>query len=347
MNLVAKLNQFYDELAHEHRNPMLIETSRAMMQGYLNRWEREDADVRVRGIEVPFSLELPVPEDLPDWARPDKPRYVGGIIDSLIEVDGVLMATDMKTTKWANSAYWKELDSNPQLTQYSYALYAAGYDRVSFLWDVITKPSIEPKKLTKAAISDIESGVYCGWPVPSDVPEDGQESPELYQRRLFNWYVENPQKYERRAFDRNEAQLLRYVYSEHYMHSEMELCKDRGVIPSYSPRNFNACYSYGRLCEYSDLCTNVDSEMLGYTPRQKREGAPELGVTPSQSKCFLTCRQQWLYRYQQKIERTVKLESDALDLGSACHGGREVILAARLEDPIVLPLELGGPVQTN
>ena len=43
MNLVAKLNQHYDELAHKHAKPMLVETCRAIMQGYLHRWERDDA----------------------------------------------------------------------------------------------------------------------------------------------------------------------------------------------------------------------------------------------------------------------------------------------------------------
>lgn len=341
MNLVARLNQHYDELAHGHAKPMLVETSRGIMQSYLRRWEKDDARTKVRGIEVPFNIELPVPDDLPDWVKPKKPRYVGGIIDSIIERDGVLIATDMKTTSRLAENYWLELNTNPQLTQYSYALYAHTGQRVGFEWDVLVKPSIEPKKLTKAAVAELESGTYCGWPVSCGVPEDGEESPHLYQLRLLNWYMDNPQKFERRFYDRNEAELLSYVYNEHCTQSEMELCSVRGGDPSWSCKNFCACFSYGKLCDYHPICRGSDPQMLGYKSREKRKDAPELGVTPSQSKCFNQCRQQWLFKYGlNRIEPLVKQESDALDIGSLCHSGREVILGARLENPIVLPLEV-------
>lgn len=341
MNLVAKLNQRCDEMAHSGCSPLVAETARAIMQGYLHRWEKEDAKVRVRGIETPFCVQIPVPEDLHPDARPKQPRYVGGIIDSLIEVDGVLYATDMKTTSRLSEAYWQELSTNPQLTQYAFALYASGFERVGFFWDVIVKPGIEPKALTKAAVAELEQGTYCGWPVQEGVPEDGRECPSLYQLRLLNWYMDNPQKYERRYADRNEAELLQYVYNEHCTQAEMEICSLRGGDPSWSHKNFCACYSWGKLCDYHPVCRGTDPEMLGFKPREKREGVADLGVTPSQNRCFNHCRQHWLYRYVQRIEPVVKQKSDALELGTACHELREVILEARLEDPIVLPLELG------
>lgn len=341
MNLVAKLNQHYDELAHKHAKPMLVETCRAIMQGYLHRWERDDAKTVVRGIEVPFCIELPVPDDLPSWVKPTKPRYVGGIIDSIIERDGVMMATDMKTAKQVKDAYWVELNTNPQLTQYAFALYACGHNRVGFEWDVIIKPSIKPKKLTKAAVSEIETGTYCGWPITEGVPEDGQETPSLFQLRLLNWYMDGPHKFERRFFDRNEAELLQYVYNEHCTQSEMETCSLRGGDPSWSCKNFCACHSYGNLCDYHPICRGSDPDMLGYQPRQKKDGASDLGVTPSQSKCFNECRQKWMFKYVDRIEPISQQKSDALDMGSMCHSGRELILEARLESPIELPLVLG------
>jgi hypothetical protein len=343
MSMIAKLNRHFDEVAHTHENPKTVEVARSMMIGYYDRWEKEDAKTKVRGIEVPFCVELPVPDDLPPWVKPSKPRYVGGIIDSIIERDGIMMATDMKTASRVTESYWTELNTNPQLTQYAFAMYAAGYERVGFIWDVVLKGDLVQKKLSKAAIADINAGNYCGWPVDVDVPEDGVESNRLYGLRLLSWYMENPQKYERRFAYRTESDLLGYVYNEHCTQSEMGLCAVRGGDRSWSCKNFGACHSYGTMCDYYSLCLGNNPEMLGFQPRKKRDGVPDLGITPSQSKCFNTCRQQWLYKYgKYRIEPIVKPKSVALDLGTLCHNARELILAARLENPIVLPLELGG-----
>lgn len=340
MNLVAKLNQHYDELAHKHNNPMLVETSRAMMQGYLYRWEREDAATKVRGIEVPFSIALPVPDDLPAWCKPTKTRYIGGIIDSILERDGRILLMDLKTTKQLNDLYFKELYTNYQMTQYCLALYCAGYDKVSAEWSVIQKPTIEPKRLTKAMVAELESGTYAGWPVDLEVPEDGQESPRLYGLRLRSWYLERGDRYDRRIFDRSESEMLRHIYSSHVLQSEIERSSSLGGDPHLAyPENSFACRNYNSLCGYHPICSGFDSEKTGFKDREKRVGIGDLGMTPSQAGCWNLCRRKYKFQYVERIEPAVKERTEALDLGSLCHSGLEVLHAARLEDPIVLPME--------
>lgn len=342
MTPLAKLNAFYDQKLKEGEDPWDVETARAMMYGYFMKYEREDADVVVRGIEVPFCIELPVPDDLPEYMRPIKPRYIGGIIDSIIERSGEIHATDMKTAGYVSPDYWTELHTNPQLTQYQFVLYAAGYSDAGLEWDVVAKPGIEPKKLTIAAKEEIESlGTYCGWPVGRDVPGDGRESPELYGRRVMNWYEDNPTKFERRFYRRNEAQLLEFIYNEHFIQFEMEQSLLRGGDRSCSQKNFKACLNFGSICEYHPLCMGCDNARTLYQHRAlKADDKPELGVTPSQEAIFQSCRQKWLYRYgTDPIEPIVKKKTASQRLGTLCHAGREIILAERLQNPIVLPLE--------
>lgn len=347
MNLVAKLNQHYDELAHKHSSPMLVEAARAIMHGYLTRWEREDAKTIVRGSEVPFCMELPVPDDLPDWSRPKAPRYIGGVIDSIIERDGRVLITDMKTATNPDDDYFKELYTNPQLTQYCFVLYACGFDKVSAEWDVVTKYTIKPKKLTKAMVSELESGTYAGWPVNLEVPEDGEETPTLFGYRLRSWYLDRPDHFMRRTFDRNERELLDFLYSSHEVQSQMETTVERGAGHIYSQRNHFACKSYGSLCEFAPICSGFDSSLLGFKTREKREGVPDTGVTPSQIGLFNQCRQKWWFRYQDRIEPVVRKRVDALDLGSLVHSGRELLLSSRLEKEIILPLALGSPTEIS
>lgn len=340
MTVLSKLNQHYDEVAHNHPNPMLVETARAMMKGYACRWEQEDSSVKVRGIEVPFALELPVPDDLPEEAKPTKPRYITGVIDSLIEDGGRVWGTDLKTASWPSDAYWSELNTNLQLSTYALALYMAGY-QPDFVWDVLSKPGIKPKKLTKADVVDIQSGAYSGWPVTEGVPEDGQESPGLYGTRLFQWYLDNPTKFERRRYSRNEKELLDTVYWLHHNQHAVEDLQgklERGW--SHLPlRNYDQCSAYGSLCGFHPICSGRDSVKAGFDPRPVREGSFEVGISTSQLRCFSSCRQKWAFRYHERIEPKGGERSDATDLGSLCHAGREIVLGHRLENPIVLPLE--------
>jgi len=342
MTPLAKLNDFYDKQQDEGADAWDVETARAIMYGYWMKYEREDADIKVRGIEVPFCIELPVPDDLPEDLRPQQPRYIGGIIDSIIERNGEIHATDMKTAGYVSNDYWTELLTNPQLTQYQFVLYAAGFSDAGLEWDVVQKPGIEPKKLTKAAMAEINDlGTYAGWPVSREVPSDEKESPVLYGRRLMSWYEQYPDRFQRRFFRRNEKQLLEFIYNEHWMQSQMEQTRLRGGGQSCSQRNFRACLNYGSLCEYHPLCSDQCNAATLYKPRQLvADGKPELGVTPSQEAIFSACRQKWLYRYgEQPIEPVVKVKTKAQNLGTLCHAGREVLLADRLVDPIVLPLE--------
>jgi hypothetical protein len=340
MSMIAKLNEFYDETAHKHPSPMRCETARSMMIAYADRWEKEDKTTRVRGIEVPFKIALPVPDDLPSWAKPTKPRYIGGIIDSILERDGRLLLMDLKTVKQLSDEYFKELYTNYQMTQYSLALYCAGYDKLSTEWSIIQKATIEPKKMTKPMIAELESGSYAGWPCDLEVPEDGQESPKLYGLRLLSWYFEKNDRFMRRTFERSESEMLQHIYFSHVLQSEIELSALKGGDLNLTyPANLFACKNFNSLCGFHPICSGFDPEKTGFKERTKRDGVGDLGLTPSKAGCWNLCRKKFMFQYVDRIEPAVAERTEALDLGSLCHAGLEILHAARLEDPIVLPIE--------
>jgi len=341
---LAKVNNYLDEQRQQGADEWTVETARAMLYGYFLRYEKHDADLVVRGIEVPFSIELPVPDDLPEEWRPQSPRYVGGIIDSIVERDGKLYATDLKTASWASDAYWQELYTNNQLTQYKFAMFAAGFEGAKLEWDVVVKPGIEPKKLTLAAKEEVSRGNYCGWPVPTSIPEDGRETPVLYGRRLASWYEDRPDSFQRRAYDRSPEQLVDFIYQQHRLATLAEQLSLKGGDPIYlhGHRNQHACNRFGGgLCDYHGLCSgHTDPAKAGLRLKEASETVRlDLGMTTSQSKILSSCQAEWYYKYQSKLEPMVKKKAKALDLGSLVHAGREVLLADRLENPIVLPLE--------
>lgn len=339
--IIYRINEHYDEVAHTASDTMQVETARAMILSYAMHYEKVDAATKVRGVEVPFCVEIPKPDDLNPIANTDKPRFLTGVIDSIIERNGRLLATDLKTASRVQDYYWEELHTNLQLTTYAFALAVSGYDNVGWEWDVITKPSINPKRVTKAAIAELEEfGTYCGWPTNESVPEDGDESPKMFGIRLLQWYAENPDsKLMRRSYSRNETELLAFVYESHYSQSAMERSIQEGGDPYLSQRNYNACTNYGELCEYHPICCGRDPEKLGFKSREKREGSFEVGISTSQLRCFQSCGFKWKMKYVDRIEPKISQPKRAADLGSLVHSGREVYLLHRLENPIVLPIE--------
>lgn len=342
MTPLAKVNNYLDDQRQQGVDEWTVETARAMLYGYFCRYEKYDADLVVRGIEVPFSIELPVPDDLPEAWRPNGPRYVGGIIDSIVERDGKLYATDLKTASWVSDAYWAELDTNYQLTQYKFALFASGFEDAHLEWDVIVKPGIEPKKLTLAAKEEISSGNYCGWPVSRDVPGDGRESAVLYGRRLMSWYEDRPDSFLRRVYDRSPQQLVEFIYQQHKLATLAESLSLEGGDRISRHRNTFSCNRYGGgLCEYHGLCCgHTDPAKAGLRLKESTgEARPDYGMTTSQAKILTTCPTEWWYKYQAGLEPVVKKKTPALALGTLVHAGRELILADRLVNPIVLPME--------
>lgn len=337
----SAIQAYFDSEKEKAKTPehlMNVEKARAICCAY-SMYYRDDGFETV-GIEIPFCLPMYDPET--NAQIPDK--FYSGIIDAILRRKGVLYFCDHKTAVNADWKYFQELKSNPQLTQYLLAAKQAGYEVDGFVWDVVLKPSISPKKLTKVAKSELETeGTYCGYPV-SQYNGEEEETPELYGIRVFVEYTERPEKYFiRQSIKRTDEQLLGFLADTALTIHEESRCRQD---PRLFLKNLGACKAYGTLCEYHQLCAEGDTERYQPIPERDRSKDPT-GViksgsfSPSRIGTFHQCRRKYQLRYVEKIEAKRKEYEDSTEFGTLFHSGMEVFLQSRLvpeDQRIVFPI---------
>lgn len=149
------------------------ETVGRMLQGYSWRWQKERIEIVTT--ERPFKLPIKNVETghdmfkvLPQKVGPPKrlPLYRAGVIDKMVKVpDGRTGIQEHKTTGESlagESDYWKQAKMSPQVTYYyTAAQQSDDLPNPEGIWyDVIRKPSIEPKLLTQQETRDFLGLAY-------------------------------------------------------------------------------------------------------------------------------------------------------------------------------------------
>lgn len=283
-----------------------------------------DDGYRTLGVEVPF--DLPIYD--PVTSKPIGRNYCG-VVDCILEQDGKVYFGDHKTASKIDDNYWRELKTNAQLSTYMLAAMQCGIEVEGFVWDVILKPTISPKTLTKAAKEELEGGTYCGYPV-CDYNGETEETPKLYGLRCLSEYIKNPERFfQRRTITRTREQILDCLIELRTVANTMTHVEKEPVL-QYPNRS--ACKSFGSLCDFHSICAGDDPERLRYQPRQKREEGPQFAenaVSHSQQSCFLRCRREWTHRYLDKIEPLKPEYRDSLYMGTMVHKSLELFLASR------------------
>src|SRR5690606_20251344 len=138
-----------------------------------------------------------------------------------------------------------------QLTLYELAGLQMGFDVAGFLWDVIVKPGISPKKLTKKAIAELENGEYCGMAFSEPYNGEEDETPKMYGQRVLVEYTDNPQKYfHRRVVKRTAQDILEFLEDLVCATAEMDKARTDGNLQR---KNRHACKSFGSLCDFHSL----------------------------------------------------------------------------------------------
>lgn len=342
MNLAAEANKFFDQGIEDGSfkvDRYQVEKARAALVAYFLHYGDESSIYDVVGVEVPYSLPLPEVEE----------NHMG-FIDYILrrKYDKKIVVADLKTATNPGNDYWQELYTNEQLTEYTLALRQSGYEEITIRWDVIVKPSISPKKLTKDGISELESGHYCGLPCSdTTVAEDKQESPVQYGVRCLQWYLENTDaKFFRRTYTRNEQELIDHIDN---VQSRVERNKSwesdfKGfnILPV---KHLEKCKRYGNMCEYHAICSGADPEKKQYRPKEAPKDRVKLdGFSVSKLRCSDNCPREYHYKYIEKIEPIIQPPREALDFGSLVHSGFEYIMRKQMEgvqDLVVLPTERG------
>ena len=245
-----------------------------LLSGYLWYWQDQPLNV----IEPEYTFEH---EDEATGI------VMSGQVDGIVEFAGRRGIIERKTTSLSldsESDYWPMLRLDTQVGIYALAV----TPRPEFiLYDVVRKPTINPKKIAKkereAMRAAGEQGLlvsYFGESFPWDgigehVMTEERETPAMYGARLTADIVERPDFYfARREIHRTEDD---FAALRGDIVDQVELIEAAEPERNY-PRNPDACLNFGR-CDFYSLCANNARPERGTIPdgfRQREHLHPEL-----------------------------------------------------------------------
>lgn len=329
--LLAALNAIDDALgASPDESRLLIAAKvKGLLAGYDARWR--DAGYRATAIEQLLESDLYNPET----HRRSRTFRLAGKLDVIADYGGRRVLFDHKTTSQdiadPNSPYWRQLVVEGQVNHYYLLAWLNGQKFDYAVWDVVKKPGISPKKLSKAErASVVAEGRYFGGVVSNEERQqlaggEERETLAMYTCRLaHDCTVERPDWYfQRRSVPRLDSEIFEYA-GEVWDHGQ-DMLAARKKLP---PRNSGACMLYGSPCKFLGICSGHDTPDSDKW-RKKEQVHAELTidgdgrdvVTNSRIRCFQTCRRKHYYEYELGIERQDEEEREALYFGSLWHAG--------------------------
>lgn len=180
------------------------------------------------------------------------------ILDGLAETDGGEIAVvDHKTTESdirPGSWFWEKLQLDRQAGSYIWAARVHGKRPAYAIWDAIKRPNLRRRDVAIPAEHYVKSGK---WGKAGDVkPGTGlePESPAEFAKRVKETILAEPAVYFQRApVYRLDDELDSNLDEIEAIGTQILAAWDRDEFP----RNPQGCFSYGRKCEYFDLCTGA------------------------------------------------------------------------------------------
>lgn len=307
---------------------------KGLMVGYSARWSNAGWET----VSVEEQFHLPVVN--PETGRQSRTFTQAGKYDGVVSFTARNYLLEHKTTSEdiadPNSPYWRRLVIDSQVSAYVLANWQNGRKVDGTLYDVIRKPGIRPKSLTKAErASIVSSGRYCNYRVSDAVRTAiaaGQEREccGLYSLRLAAETIEQPDKYfQRRTIQRLDGEVLEWADELWDVAKEIGEARKNGR----HYRNSDACMTYGSPCEFLGICSGHDSPDSDRWQKREKLHA-ELPVnfpidnglsvlTNSRIRCFQTCRRKHYLRYELGLERQDDEEREATYFGSVFHAALE------------------------
>lgn len=321
--------------------PVTAAKVRALIAGYAARYANDSW--RVTSVEDYVSADL----YNPDSQRTSRTFQMAGKMDlRAIDAEGKVVLVDHKTTsddiEDPMASYWKQLVIEGQANHYLLLEWLNGRKVDYAVWDVVRKPTISPRQLTKAEVKAIEAdGTYCGLKLDSTEIEaalrEGKETPALYEARLTQDCTEiRPERYfQRRRILRLDAEIAEYA-QELWEHGQEILAARRS---NRHMRNSGACMNYGTVCRYLNICSGHDNlDGIGFMTNPNwrvkewvhnelvqidgTDGGRDL-LTNSRIRSFQTCRRKHFYDYERGIEPVKAEDKEALVFGTLWHVAQE------------------------
>lgn len=299
------------------------ETINALMIGYQERWR--ESTYRAVCIEEEFLLPILNPHS--DRLSMSRTFDYAGKVDLIVDdptQPGKRWLMDHKSSSEdiSNPAsdFWLRLRNATQPSHYQLALKQLGIEIDGCIWDVIRKPTIRPRKLTKAERQEIsDHRTYFGISVNLvQAPEN--ETPILYGARVLADIREQPGKYYQRQIVPRTSEDL-YEYASELFGLSTRIRDAARTNQFFKTGEPHSCTLYNRSCEYLPLCAREGSELdyLRQDPHEELEGVNgSLKIlTNSSISMFRQCERKYRYRYVDGLKSPTK--SEALTFGSALH----------------------------
>lgn len=237
------------EHATEDTDPFELVKAEELLLGYTARWGEESYETI--GVEVPFTMPLVNPET----NAASRTFQIGGKIDVVARHDGRMRGVEHKTTSsdiMPGSDYWRLVSAtDPQVSTYMAGARSLGYDVDDFLYDVVRKVALRPKKATPP-----EARKYTAKGFLHATQRETDETPEEFRERVRADIAEKPEKYFARGpivrLENDEAEHAGDVWMTAAMMREAKNAKR-------FPRSPNACSRFNRMCPFFDVCSGLAS----------------------------------------------------------------------------------------
>lgn len=322
--LTSAIEAINQKVAPDDDTQQLIAAQcRALMVGYNAKW----GEILWETVSTEEQFHIPVVN--PETGSTSRTWTHAGKKDGIITYpeSGKRYLLEHKTASEEiadpGATYWRRLVIDSQVSGYMLAEWQNENKLDGTVYDVIRKPSTRPKQITKALQKImIQQGTYLNYEVPKEYRLLEIENIVLYEIRITDEFLSNPEKYyQRRVIPRMDDELVEYA-GEIWSIGK-DILDARNNDKHY--RNSDACMTWGTPCEFLSICSGHDNQDSDNW--QKREIHSELEgledpksvLTNSRIKCFQTCRRKHFYKYELGIKRHHEEEREALYFGTVFH----------------------------
>ncbi|MCZ2076569.1 MAG: PD-(D/E)XK nuclease family protein [Bryobacterales bacterium] len=337
--LQAGLNAIEIDPRADFSQQLIAAKCRALLAGYDAMWSNAPYEI--------LSVEELVTSELwnPDTGRKSRSFTLAGKIDVKATLGDRRVIFDHKTTSQdisdPNSSFWRQLTIEGQVSHYMLLEWLNQRKVDDAVWDVVRKPSISPKAISKKDCEGVIFGKrYFGREVSTEsllaLQQDQRETLEMYEARLaHDCTIERPQWYfQRRSVPRLDAELHEYA-TELWGHSQ-DLLHVRHT--GRHVRNPGACMLYGSPCKFLGICSGHDEPNSDHWQLKNQvhveldlDGDGRDVLTNSRIRSFQTCRRKHYYEYEIGIERQDEEEREALFFGTLWHKALEAWFETQIE----------------
>jgi hypothetical protein len=310
---------------------------RALMVGYDSLYRHEPY--------VPFEVEQTAVVSLtnPETGRCSKTFNLGGKLDIGYTKHSKRGVMDHKSTSCdiaeEDSPYLRQLVVEAQVSQYMLLKWQLGDKLDEATWDIMRKPTISPKKLTKAEVHAVVAhqeyfGKRLSMSSIASAAEDARETLEMYEARLArDCSVERPKFYFRRhSVPRLDNELFNYAMDVWQISQDIIHCRaSTKKTNRFPPASSSACMAYNTPCKFLGICSGYDTPDSPNWVRKDNvhaelpdiEGDGRDLLTNSRIRCFQACQRKHYFVYELGIERVRDSDSEALVFGTVWHAALE------------------------